>query len=72
MKLAYSILETCDLLSIGRTTVYQVIRAGDLQTRKVGRRTLIPAKSLDTFIGAAEGRDGRDCGDGSGSVGHDR
>ncbi|WP_439359927.1 helix-turn-helix domain-containing protein [Bradyrhizobium sp. DASA03007] len=65
MKLAYSIVEACDLLSIGRTTLYQLIKAGDLQTRKVGRRTLIPAKSLDTFIGAVEQRDGRGCGDGS-------
>ncbi|RXG83813.1 helix-turn-helix domain-containing protein [Bradyrhizobium zhanjiangense] len=71
MKLAYSIVEACDLLSIGRTTLYQLIKAGDLQTRKVGRRTLIPAKSLDSFIGAVEQRDGRACGDGSADVSHD-
>lgn len=57
MKLAYSILEACDLLSIGRTTLYSLIKSGDLQTRKVGRRTLILAKSLDVFIGALDGGD---------------
>lgn len=72
MKLAYSVLEACDLLSIGRTTLYGLIKSGDLQTRKVGRRTLIPAKSLDAFIGAVEGREhGRCDRDGSGVVSHE-
>jgi excisionase family DNA binding protein len=57
MKLAYSVLEACDLLSIGRTTLYGLIKSGDLQTRKVGRRTLIPAKSLDAFVSAVESQD---------------
>jgi excisionase family DNA binding protein len=54
MKLAYSVLEACDQLSIGRTTLYGLIKSGDLQIRKVGRRTLISAKSLEAFIGAAQ------------------
>jgi len=72
MKLAYSVLEAYDLLSIGRTTLYGLIKSGALQTRKVGRRTLIPAKSLDAFIGAVEGGEhGRRDRDSSGSVSHE-
>lgn len=72
MKLAYSIQEACGLLSIGRTTLYALIGQGDLAVLKIGRRTLITARSLDAFIQAVErqnhGRSDRDC---SGDVGHD-
>jgi excisionase family DNA binding protein len=60
MKLAYSIQEACGLLSIGRTTLYALIGQGDLAVLKIGRRTLISAKSLDTFIQAVE-RQNRGC-----------
>jgi excisionase family DNA binding protein len=56
MKLAYSIKEVCDLLSIGRTTLYTLIGQGDLAVLKVGRRTLVSAKSLDVFIESVEGK----------------
>lgn len=62
MKLAYSIQETCGLLSIGRTTLYALIGQGDLAVLKIGRRTLIPAKSLDAFIQGV-GRQSRGCSD---------
>jgi len=71
MKLAYSVLEACDLLSIGRTTLYGLIKSGNLQARKVGRRTLIPAKCLEAFLGVDEGREhGRRDRDGSGDLSH--
>jgi excisionase family DNA binding protein len=64
MKLTYSIQETCGLLSIGRTTLYALIGQGDLAVLKIGRRTLIPAKSLEAFIQGAgqqsRGFSGRD------------
>lgn len=50
MKLAYSIKEVCDLLSVGRTTLYSLIGVGKLNTLKVGRRTLISAASLQAFV----------------------
>jgi excisionase family DNA binding protein len=56
MKLAYSIKEVCDLLSIGRTSLYTLIGHGDLAVLKVGRRTLVSAKSLDVFIESLEGK----------------
>ncbi|RXH06725.1 helix-turn-helix domain-containing protein [Bradyrhizobium vignae] len=60
MKLAYSIQEACSLLSIGRTTIYALIGQGDLAILKIGRRTLISAKSLDAFIQSIERNSGRD------------
>ena len=60
MKLAYSIQEVCGLLSIGRTTLYALIGQGDLTVLKIGRRTLISAKSLDAFIQTVE-RQNRGC-----------
>ncbi|MDO8396557.1 MAG: helix-turn-helix domain-containing protein [Bradyrhizobium sp.] len=72
MKLAYSIQETCGLLSIGRTTLYALIGRGDLTVLKIGRRTLISAKSLDAFIGAVEGQGrGRSDRNSPGDVGHE-
>jgi excisionase family DNA binding protein len=44
--LAYSIAEACKLTSIGRTTIYAAIKAGELRTHKIGRRTLISANDL--------------------------
>jgi excisionase family DNA binding protein len=60
MKLAYSIQEACGLLSIGRTTIYALIGQGDLAVLKIGRRTLISAKSLDAFIQSVERTSGCD------------
>jgi excisionase family DNA binding protein len=72
MKLAYSIQEACGLLSIGRTTLYALIGRGDLTVLKVGRQTLIPTKSLDAFIQAAERQNRSHSGrDSLGDVSHD-
>lgn len=71
MKLAYSIQEACDLLSIGRTTLYALIGQGALSVLKIGRRTLIPAKSLDAFIEAVERQNRASGCASSGDAGHD-
>ena len=48
--LAYSIAESCRVTSLGRTRIYELIKQGRLQTRKIGKRTLIPAASLHSLI----------------------
>lgn len=48
--LAYSIAEACRVSSLGRTGLYRLISDGKLQTRKIGKRTLIPAASLRKLI----------------------
>lgn len=40
------------MLGIGRSTLYQCIGAGEIETIKVGRATLVPVESLHAFIAA--------------------
>ncbi len=48
-KAAYNVHETLNLLSIGRTSLYAAIKAGDLRPVKFGRKTLFYARDLATF-----------------------
>lgn len=48
--IAYSITGACNASTLGRTSIYQLISEGKLETRKVGRRTLIPAAALEAFL----------------------
>ena len=50
LKATYSVAETLDLLSIGRTSLYAAIKRGDLTPIKFGRKTLICAVDLATFL----------------------
>ena len=40
-KAAYSVKETLDLLSIGRTKFYELVGQGDLKVNKLGTKSLI-------------------------------
>lgn len=51
-KLAYSIAEAAAAVSIGRSKVYALIAEGRLETRKIGKRTVIPAASLAELLEA--------------------
>lgn len=48
--LAYSIADACRVSSIGRTKLYALIGTGQLEARRIGGRTLIPAASLRRLI----------------------
>ena len=50
--LAYSIKQTCALLSIGRTALYEAIGRGELRAIKRGRRTLILPQDLRDWLAA--------------------
>jgi excisionase family DNA binding protein len=41
MTKAYNIEEVCSRSSLGRTTIYQEIKAGRLRAKKIGRRTAV-------------------------------
>lgn len=49
-KLLVSIPDAATALSVGRTTVYELMRSGQLETRKMGRRRLITADSLRRLV----------------------
>ena len=54
--LAVRIPQAARLIGIGRSTIYQFINAGEIETIKVGRSTLIPTDSLRDFIQRRRGR----------------
>lgn len=49
-KVAYNVAETAELLSIGRTTLYARMKAGDLKVTKCGRKTLFLASDIAAFV----------------------
>lgn len=49
-KLLVSIPDAAAALSVGRTTVYDLMRSGQLDTRKMGRRRLITAASIRRLV----------------------
>jgi Helix-turn-helix domain len=48
---AFSITEAIEFSGIGRTKIYSEIASGALVARKAGRKTLILADDLETFLG---------------------
>jgi excisionase family DNA binding protein len=48
--LAYGINQAVEATSIGRSLLYEEIRAGKLKTFKVGSRTLIAAEDLSRWL----------------------
>jgi len=48
--LATSINETAKALSLGRTTIYALIKEGRLETVKLGRRTLVKTDSIRRLL----------------------
>lgn len=51
-KVGYSIEEAAQSLGVGRTTVYELMNRGDLESVKVGRRRIIPADAVGAFLAA--------------------
>lgn len=45
-ELAYSINRTAKVLGVGRTTIYKLIKSGQVDTLKIGSRTLITTDSI--------------------------
>jgi len=48
--LVFSVADACRVTTLCKSQIYNLIRAGKLETRKLGRRTLIPAASLRALI----------------------
>lgn len=49
-KILLSILEVMALTGLSRPTIYGFIATGELKTRKIGRRRLVPRAALQAFI----------------------
>jgi excisionase family DNA binding protein len=52
-KLAYSVSETAKLLSVGRTTLYQMMDSGRLRYVQIGgRKRIIPHDAISELLKA--------------------
>lgn len=49
-KLAVSVPETCDLTGLGETTIWKLIREGELKVVRIGRRTLVPVSEIEALL----------------------
>lgn len=49
-KLTYTVNEATEALGIGRTTIYELIKGGELAVVKIGTRTIIRRKDLDALL----------------------
>jgi excisionase family DNA binding protein len=52
-KLAYTLSEVSQLTSVGRSLLYEEIKAQRLKTRKVGRRRIVTSSALTEWLGEA-------------------
>jgi excisionase family DNA binding protein len=50
---AYNPDAFAQVVGLGRTTIYQLIRDGQIRSIKVGRRRLIPAEEVDRLLANA-------------------
>lgn len=48
--LLYTLEQVADQLHVGRTTVFKLLRDGDLPSMTIGRRRLVPAAGLVRYI----------------------
>ena len=49
-KLAYTLGEAAEALTLGRSTVWKLVKAGKLRVVRVGSRALVPVKELQRFL----------------------
>ena len=48
--LLVSVEEAAGLLAIGRTTLYELIRQGDVRPIRIGRCVRIPQRELEAYV----------------------
>lgn len=49
-RLLYSVAETKRLLSLSHAGFYRLVGAGRLDLRKIGCKSVVPARSIDSFL----------------------
>lgn len=53
-RLAYSVAEAAKVSGLGRTTLYSLIASGELPSKKIGKRRIIPADGLRQLLTQGE------------------
>jgi excisionase family DNA binding protein len=54
-RIAVRIPEACRMIGIGRSKLYELMEAGDLETIKIGVSRLVLVSSLKAFVEARRG-----------------
>ena len=49
-KLVFSVTEMAELLGIGRSKAYELVRSGTIPSLRLGKRIVIPARTLSRFL----------------------
>jgi excisionase family DNA binding protein len=49
-QLVVSVKDAAKLLNLGRSTIRDLLKAGKLPHKRVGRRILIPRKAVERFV----------------------
>jgi hypothetical protein len=55
-KAAYSVKELVDLLPLGRNSIYEAVKSGDLKVTKFGKRTMFLAPHVAEFLESLSGK----------------
>ena len=50
MQLSFTIQEAVQATGIGRTKLYEYINSGELEAKKIGKRTIVLKHDLDSFL----------------------
>jgi len=50
-RLTLSVEETASLLGLGRSAAYEAARRGELPSRRLGRRVIVPVPALLSWLG---------------------
>lgn len=49
-RLLHPTAEAAALIGVGRSTLYELVKSGEIKTVKIGRRTLIADDELQRFV----------------------
>ena len=52
LSVLLTVEEAAELLRLGRTTTFELVMRGDIQSVKIGRRRLVPREGLNCYIAA--------------------
>ena len=49
-RVAYSVKEVLQMLPLGRSTIYDLVASGELRSRKVGKKIIIPKSAIEELL----------------------
>lgn len=57
-KLLYTTAEACELLNVGKTKLFDLLRSGELNSIRIGSARLVPSEDLADFVARLRGSRG--------------